>query len=312
MVVDRGHPEDPPAVGKLEPADLEDDGEGLQDEDPPDDGQEDLLLRQDGEGAQGTAQGEGAHVPHEDLGGIGVVPEEADAGADDRPAEDGKLSGSRHVGDLEVGGDLDVPGEVGEQEIGHETGDRRTDGEAVQAVGEIDGVRGAHDDERRQEHVPPSQVRQDGLEKGDRHIGIESRLDEEDDADEQRDCDLRGQPDLSRHPPAVLLGELPVVVEKADEAESEHHHDDEPDVADGQIGPEERGDRDGEDDQDAAHRRCPLFGEMGIRSVLADGLADLERLELADQPGADDETDDERGDRRIDRPKGDVPKDIEE
>ena len=134
----------------------------------------------------------------------------------------------------------------------------------------------------------------------------------EDDADEQRDRDLRGQPDLSRHAPAVLLGELPVVVEKADEAVSDHDHDDEPDVADGQVGPEERGDRHGEDDQDAAHRRRPFLGKVGIRPVLPDGLADLELLELADQPGADDEADDERRDRRIDRPEGDVAKDVEE
>ena len=159
MVVDRRHPEDPLAVGELEPADLEDDGEGLQDEDPAHDGQQDLLFRQDRDGAQRAAQGEGAHVPHEDLGGIGVVPEEPDAGADDRPAEDGQLPGSRHIGDLEVGGDLDVAGEVGEQQVGHETGDRRADGEAVQTVGEVDGVGGAHDDERRQEDIPPAQVR---------------------------------------------------------------------------------------------------------------------------------------------------------
>jgi hypothetical protein len=50
---------------------------------------------------------------------------------------------------------------------------------------------------------------------------------------------------------------------------------------------------------------------MGVRSFLPDGLADPELLEPADEPGADDEADHERGDRRIDRPEGDVPEDIE-
>ena len=101
-------------------------------------------------------------------------------------------------------------------------------------------------------------------------------------------------------------------VEKADEAEPDQDHDDDPDIADQQVRPEQRGDRDGEDDQDAAHRRRPFLGEMGVGSVRPDGLADLEILEPADEPGTGDEADHERGDRGIDRPKGDVTKDIEE
>ena len=141
---------------------------------------------------------------------------------------------------------------------------------------------------------PQPRFGQGRLEEGDRHVGVVSRLHIEDDTDEERDRDFRGQADLSRHAPAVLPGELPVIIEKPDEAESEHHHDHEPDVADGQVGPEQGGDRDGEDDQDAAHRRSPFLGEVGIRPVFPNRLADLELLEPSDQPGADDKADDER------------------
>ena len=47
-------------------------------------------------------EGERAHVAHEDLGGVGVEPEEAEAGADQGAAEDRHLADARDVGDLEV------------------------------------------------------------------------------------------------------------------------------------------------------------------------------------------------------------------
>jgi hypothetical protein len=53
-----------------------------------------------------------------------------------------------------------------------------------------------------------------------------------------------------------------------------------------------------------------FFNKMGIRPVFAYKLADLKSLELSDQPGTDDEADDERCNRSIDRPEGDITKDV--
>ena len=61
-----------------------------------------------------AAEGERADVAHEDLRGVGVVPEEAEAGADDRGAEDQQLARPGHVRDLQVGGEVDAPRHVGE------------------------------------------------------------------------------------------------------------------------------------------------------------------------------------------------------
>ena len=55
MVVDGGHQEDA-AAGALEIGDLDDDGQRLDHEQPADDGQHDLVLDADGDGAQRAAK----------------------------------------------------------------------------------------------------------------------------------------------------------------------------------------------------------------------------------------------------------------
>jgi len=46
-------------------------------------------------------------------------------------------------------------------------------------------------------------------------------------------------------------------------------------------------------------------------NILPHYLVNLKSPQLFDQPGTDDETDEKGGQDRIDRPEGDVPKDIE-
>jgi hypothetical protein len=50
---------------------------------------------------------------------------------------------------------------------------------------------------------------------------------------------------------------------------------------------------------------------MGLGAVIPDILADLQFLELLDAPRADNEGNHQRGERRENRPEGDVPEDIE-
>ena len=64
-----------------------------------------LVLGEHREHAEPAAERERAHVAHEHLRGIRVVPEEADAGADHGAAVDGELG---HLGDA---GDVEVVGE---------------------------------------------------------------------------------------------------------------------------------------------------------------------------------------------------------
>ena len=119
----------------------------LQHEQAADDGQHDLVLGGDRDGAQRAAQRQRAGVAHEDHGWRRVEPQEAEAGADDGPADDGELAGALHVVDLQVGGEARVAGQVGDQAEGGGGDHHRHDGEAVEAVGEIDRVAGADDHE---------------------------------------------------------------------------------------------------------------------------------------------------------------------
>jgi hypothetical protein len=50
---------------------------------------------------------------------------------------------------------------------------------------------------------------------------------------------------------------------------------------------------------------------MCVRAVIPYGLADLERLEFPDQPGADDKADQQGRNRSVNRSERDIPKDIE-
>src|SRR5262249_25354826 len=75
VVVDRRHQEHA-APGELEGDDLRDDADGLDEEDAAEQDREDLVLRADGAHPEAAAQRERAHVAHEELRWVGVVPKE--------------------------------------------------------------------------------------------------------------------------------------------------------------------------------------------------------------------------------------------
>src|SRR6266851_1674135 len=76
MMVQRRHAEEAPA-GPFVGQDLDDDRYGLEDEQTADDGQHDLVLGDDGDRAQGAADGKRSGVAHEHHGGRRVEPQEA-------------------------------------------------------------------------------------------------------------------------------------------------------------------------------------------------------------------------------------------
>src|SRR5216684_5406020 len=113
MVMQRRHAEDAaagPAIGQ----DLDDHRHGLEDEQTADDGQHDLVLGDDGDRAQGAADGERPGVAHEHHGGRRVEPQEAQTRADQGGKQHGELARARDVMEVEV---------VGEDGIAHHVGD---------------------------------------------------------------------------------------------------------------------------------------------------------------------------------------------
>jgi hypothetical protein len=195
----------------------------FQHKNPADDAKQDLLLGNDGQRSQGASQRKGPHVSHEYLGGIGIIPEKTDARPDNGAAENGELARSRHIGDLQVTGDLDVACKVGEEQIGHEAGNGRTDGQPVQPVGEIDGIGRADDDEGGKQNIPEPQIGQNGFEKGNRYVGCEIRLNVQDETDKQCQQNLPGQPHPSRNASAAFVQQFSVIVHEADEAVPHGH-----------------------------------------------------------------------------------------
>ena len=119
-------------------------------EDAADEEQQDFLFDQHRHHGHGAAEAERTDVAHEDLGRMRVVPEEAEAGAGHGAAEDGELGGARVARELQILGKLRVAAGVGEDREGAGGDHHEADGEAVQAVGEVDGV-GREDHHQRHE-----------------------------------------------------------------------------------------------------------------------------------------------------------------
>lgn len=77
MVVDRGHAENPLAVGELKVGHLHDDGNGLHDVDDTDQNQHQRHIERERKAADHTAEEQRACVSHEDLRRMEVIDEEA-------------------------------------------------------------------------------------------------------------------------------------------------------------------------------------------------------------------------------------------
>jgi hypothetical protein len=150
--MDRRHPEDP-SLEAAERDHLGDHRRRLDHEQPAQDDQQQLRIRHDRERPHQPSEGERPGIPHEDPGRRGVPPQESGGGPDSGPRDDREIERGVDV-DRVAGGARDhlarVPElpERDEDERGeHE--DRRTRGEAVESIGQVDRVRGGRED---QEH----------------------------------------------------------------------------------------------------------------------------------------------------------------
>ena len=108
------------------------------DEDDADERQQEPLAGHERDDGEAGAERERAGIAHEHPRRMGVVPEEAEvrAGDDEREGGDEFLA-------------LDEP----DDPVGDERDERRTAGEAIEAVGDSDGAGGGDDDERRDRDV---------------------------------------------------------------------------------------------------------------------------------------------------------------
>ena len=113
-------------------------------------------------------------------------------------------------------------------------------------------------------------------------------------ADGKRTANLIGHLAPAADAEVLVLGDLGVVVQETNSAVSHQGEDGDPDVGIAQVRPEERGDDDGNNDEDAAHGGRACFFLMGFRPFLTDVLSDLELAELMDQPGSEGNAEEQR------------------
>jgi hypothetical protein len=323
----RRHLEDAPALavallGELEPGHLQHHGKRLDDEDAPHDGQHDFLAHDDRDGAQRGAQRQRAHVAHEDLGRVRVEPQKGQAGAGHGRAEDQQLARTGDVREEQVFGVDRAAGHVSEHAQRRAHHDHGHDGQAVQAVGQVDGVAGAHDHEVGQDHKAEHAERvADFLDEGHeqtglgRQVHVKARLHPAEEQLEhahvgtlgnaEHQVQRRDQPDdglphvfLARaHAFRVLEHDLAPVVRPADGAEAQRDDEDDPDEAVGQVEPQQRGDADGQQDQHPAHGGRAALAQVRLHRVFADGLAYLQRDQPADHKGPGQQADQQRRER---------------
>ena len=182
------------------------DRERLDHEDAADDDQQHLGLGHHREGADRAAEPERAGVPHEDRGREGVEPEEADAGADQAGGE------QRQV--------LLLVGDEGDRRVGEEDDRAGAGGEAVEAVGEVDPVGGAGDDEEDEDEVEDRAEVDAGVADAEVERRLEADLVAGDPPEAEREDELEEQLPARREAERAALDDLDEVVGEAERRRS--------------------------------------------------------------------------------------------
>src|SRR6185437_11238289 len=122
-------------LAQLVRRDLQDHRERLDDKHSADEWQQQLLFDHDRDGADRSAKRKRTYVTHENLSGMGVIPEKADRCSDHGAAKNGQLADLRHSWKLEVSRKSCMAADVGEH--GERAGSNHgaPNRQPVQAVG---------------------------------------------------------------------------------------------------------------------------------------------------------------------------------
>ena len=266
------------------------------------------MLGRHGDDAEHAAETERAGVAHEDLGRIGIVPEEAHARADHGGEQHGNLARAGRELDAEVFREDEVTREIGDHRIGGSGKGHRHDREAVEPVGEVHRIGAAdHDDhaEEDEEAAERQEVivheghrdaagegrvsRLDGcfrrhagddlgeaierapLGMADRRVGAMQAHDES--TGDRRNAEADQQARAGRDAIGALLRYLGIIIEEAEQRIGERHEQHDPDIGVAQIAPEQHADQQADPDEHAAHRGCALLRQLLFKRQITDRLA---------------------------------------
>jgi hypothetical protein len=306
VVLQRRHPEHPPS-GDLEEADLHEDRQRDEHEQPTEQHQQQLGASGHGQPGECPAERERAGVAHEDLGRRRVPPQESEAGTHHRGGHDRQVervthlvaARDRHVGPRTVLAVL--PG--ADQHVRREDHHRGAGGQSVEPVGEVHGVGGPCDHDVGPHHEEDRAQAEAGV-ADERHVGRRGRVTvgmvrepDGEDRERHRHHQLADQLGVGPQAEAALHDHLDVVVDEAHQAHAGHQHEHQ------QSGHGERAQRDqvgprvadqrAQDDHGAAHRGGAALGVVGGRAVITDQLA----VPVADQQPDGDRSAEQRDDQ---------------
>ena len=196
------------------------------------------------------------------------------------------LARSRHVRNEQVLGKIHVTGEAAENTQTAADHHRWHDRQTVEAVGQVDRVARADDDEVAQHDKTNPEWNLDVLQQRQNQRGFDRCLRSH--IKEDRGAEAKDRlPEIlptAWQAAGVLLDHLAIVIDPTDRAKQQGHRQHHPDVAIGQIGPEQGADADGAEDQRTTHGRRAGFGQVRLRTVGTHGLANLAHLQRTDQP----------------------------
>ena len=173
------------------------------------------------------------------------------------------------------------------------------DRQAVEPVGQVDGVGRERQHQRRERDVHQAERGHEALEERKDQLRIEERRvlrreHHEGHADAQADDELPEQLVARKKPVMRSPDDLEIVVGEANRAKSDRGENCDPDERVAEVGPEQRRHERRGQNQEAAHRRRAGLGPVRRRPFVTDHLPDLELLQLADHPRTEDEPERER------------------
>src|ERR1039457_5184043 len=253
MMMDWRHAENALAT-ILVRSDLKDNRQRLNNKNTPDDYQQNFLFRDHSYAPQRTAQGKGTHIPHKNLGRIGVIPEKSQSGAHHGIAEYGQLPRTCYSRHLQIGRKGGMAGDITEQHIGGGIDRHRTNGQSIQSVGQVNGIAGTHYDYDDKGDIPNPDVRMKIFEKGHIELFSVSGL------NKQENSHRPGQQNLPEHllsrrePLGIFFDHFFIIIHKPDQAVADSDEQHRPDVGVGEIRPQQGGNNNRRQDHYAAHR----------------------------------------------------------
>ena len=188
----------------------------------------------------------------------------------------------------------------------------RSGGKAIQAIGEIDRIRGADNDQHRKNHIEPAEIRTNVLQERESSNAVEARVQKDDKADHGGPDDLQNQFAFGAQALGIVLLYLSIIIDEADDPIKQGDKR-------AQARPSMLSSRahsrvptvNGRENQQPAHGRHPLFGQMGCRTIITDHLADLETPHGPDKQRPENQDIRKAVTARADRAEGNITENIE-